>query len=157
MTRKSDRAQNPTPPSFPTNSKPSKKRDDWNTAERAEFERSIYQIHEGLIKNWIPQFISARFRKSLDTQQLCVEILRELIDAIWKREDGIEIDGEEARLLCWTITKRRSLNSVRNACARKRLMPSGCELRQDAIGEQPDRNRFNRPDVGASEQRGFEQ
>ena len=124
------------------------KTDDLTTVaqlDRAEFETAIYQAHDLLVKCWIRRFVPAKLRESIDTDQLKLEILNDLIDAVGNRVNEVDIDEDEAIILCWTITKRRAIDSLRKSGRLKRnIRIEFIEL--GAVGEPSHEGDFGRPD-----------
>ena len=113
--------------------------------DRAEFETAIYQAHDLLVKSWIRRFVPAKLRESIDADQLKLEILNDLIDAVGNRMNEVDIDEDEAIILCWTITKRRAIDSLRKAGRLKRnIRIEFIEL--GAVGEPSVQGDFGRPD-----------
>ncbi len=144
MTRKSDRNQDQERPIKSVKDewlkwKPNKKKCEFTAVERADFHTAIYKAHDVLVRNWIRQFVPTWLQESIDVAQLKIEILNELISEIWSRFDDEVIDANGARLLCWTITNRRSIDSLRKTDCLKRSIP-GEFIRLDTVGEVPDRN-----------------
>ena len=113
--------------------------------DRAEFETAIYQAHDLLVKCWIRRFVPAKLRESIDADQLKLEILTNLIEVLWNRADLVEIESDEAILLCWTITKRRAIDSLRKRGRLKRNIRM--EIIELGVVEEPsDEGDFGRPD-----------
>ncbi len=130
--------------------KPSKKKCELTPHEREDFETAIYRSHEGLVKKWIRQFVPEWLLEPIDAAQLKIDVLDKLTTAIWKKFEGEaeekgDMNANGARLLCWTITKRRSIDALRMEDSLKRSIP-GEPIPLSEIGDLPDRNDSNRPD-----------
>ena len=150
MTRKSDRDQNQETPLESAKDewvklKPIKSKLDLTPIERADFETAIYNSHDRLVSSWIRQLIPFNLLESIDAAQLHLEALNELIVTIWKILVVQDINANEATLICWTITNRRAIDSLRKKASLKRSIPGGL-VELDAIGELADRNDSYRPD-----------
>ena len=150
MTRKSDRNPNQeTPLEFAKDEwvkfKPITRKVDLTPIERADFETAIYKSFDRLVSSWIRRFIPFNLLESNDAAQLHLEALNELIVTIWKILAVQDINANEATLICWTITNRRAIDSLRKEASLKRSIPGGL-VELDAIGELADRNDSYSPD-----------
>lgn len=114
MTLKSDFDHNQSPDEQPNDDweklKPRKKKCELTPQERADFDTAIYRSHDGLVKKWIRQFVPSWLLEPIDEAQLKLDVLDELISAIWEiLEADKDIDANFLAVALPTIFRRRSI------------------------------------------------
>ena len=114
-------------------------------AYRRVFAAEIYFSHEKLVQRWVRRLVPVSLRDWIDSDQLQLLILHELIERLRNRMCEVDIDRNETIPLCWTIANHRAINAVRNARRLKRNCPT--ELEREPVEVQPDRKDCNRPDI----------
>lgn len=112
---------------------------------RGVFATEIYFAHQKLVQRWVRRLVPESLRESIDSDQLQLLILHELIDRLRNRVCEVDIDRNETITLCWTNANHQAINAVRNARRLKRNCPS--ELERELVEVQPDRKDCNRPDI----------